>query len=296
MVECHGVIDALAAHIDWTCFGNVADTVRLDKWKRALRLDSSFWTEFEFVLWFCVWLGGLLRWIGTCPCNHDKGVVCWWRGRWLHKAYNKALEVLREGLDEAAQWPMHRFRDNQVVWQQGVAAVRQVYALGREGVAYLKTLPYVLARLEEPGIAQEAIDLYAAAPAHLHHPLSNEFLEPGHGSGLRPMVEAIDDAGGNVAPALRDAIYARKAVPMDDVVDESPHARAKHIIEKAPAGQFKWTASSVRLTSNLEDMETLAPSMGVDIQTEWDRWSSVVKLKNTERRKRMRRKEVGRSI
>ena len=92
------------------------------------------------------------------------------------------------------------------MWQQSTAAVRYVYARGVEAIQYLDKLPWLLARLDAPGIAARCVMAYAATPPHLHHPLPREFLDPGHLSGLRAMVDEVDEAGSNMHPTLRDAV------------------------------------------------------------------------------------------
>eukprot|EP00959_Pyramimonas_sp_CCMP1952_P012042 254257-Pyramimonas_sp.AAC.1 len=66
-----------------------------------------------------------------------------------------------------------------------------------------------------------------------------------------------------------------REVPLDDRVDEGPHAQAKRIQHHARRSGWPWAASSMRLKQNIQDSRAFAH--GVDLQEEWGRYSSVLK-------------------
>jgi len=274
-----GVLEPLSGVIDWQWFAAWQDRSHLDRFRHFLRTPSYF-AELEFVAWYAKWLGEILRWVGTCRHGCARGVVCFFRGRLLRDAFPTAMQMLRDGYDEANAWEPSQWRGHLYLWQQSTAAVRFAFARGVECLSYLDKLPWLLARLDRPGIAKRAIDMFNAIPIHLHHPLSQEFLSPHHPSGLQMLVLEVDEDGCNVAPKLREAIQALQDIPLDDITGEGPHASAKRIIERASRGSFAWTAASCRLQQNLTTFETMCEASGHDAQTEWDRWSSVIKMKS----------------
>ena len=280
-IEClKGVLEPLSGVINWQWFISWHDHSRLDCFRRLLT-SPIFFAEVDFVHWYSRWLGNLMRWVGTCRCECATGAACFWRGRLLRDAFTTAQNYLQEGLDAANNWEMAHWRGHVHLWQQSTAAVRFAYARGCESIAYLDKLPWILARLDIPGMAGRIIGMFDAMPMHAHHPLSVEFLSPHHPSGLRMFVDAIDEHGGNLHPRLREALQGLQDIPLDDVTAEGPHAKAKRIIERASHGSFSWTASSCRLDQNLETFQETCVASGRDPQTEWDRWSSVIKMRRT---------------
>ena len=79
---------------------------------------------------------------------------------------------------------------------------------------------------------------------------------------------------------------------MDDIVQEEPHARMKKHTMIVPNHSFPNAAASVRLGHNLDVCTRLPSIVGKDLQTEWDRWNSVVKFTNTWRPAMITRREA----
>ena len=163
------------------------------------------------------------------------------------------------------------------LWQQGQAAVRSLCAGGRAAVRYLNKVPWLLARLDQPGVRAQVVRQWAAVPRERHHPLSVFFLDPLESNGLRPDVDLITDDAQNISPRLRTEIGKLQNIPMDDNIGEGPHAKAKQVLSHSTPASFPWMASTCRLEPNLTQTPDLAEASGMDLQTEWDRWSSVVK-------------------
>ena len=285
------VLPALASAIDWDWFSASGDPTRIGHARDALD-NASFFAEYVFVMFITTWIDDLFLWIGRCRCGCAEGVQCFYRGRLLKWAYTHAVNAFNEGLAVAEEWVVNFFDGYVYVWQQGLAATRMVFNAGLQAVSYLDKLPWLLARLDMQGVARRCIELYNATPLHLHHELAVELLQEGHPSGYRELVDQIDEDGNGLLPRLRRMVDGLQNVPLDDIAAESPHAIAKRVIAKASSGGFPWAASSCRLSPNLEMVGSLASSTGGDIQTEWDRWSSVVKFKNTHRRAKLPPAEV----
>ena len=143
-----------------------------------------------------------------------------------------------------------------------------------------------------PGVKEHCLARFNHVPAAAHHVVTREYLDPHYPNTLRLLVDDIDEAGGNVAPLLQNAIQQLQAIPCDDVVAEEPHARARRTVLPTPNHKFPWLAASTRLEANLRDAEELPSVLNKDLQTEWDRWSSVIKFRRTERAIRMKRSDV----
>ena len=163
-------------------------------------------------------------------------------------------------------------------------------------LAYLDVIPYLFARLDTPGVRDRCIAQWNAAPQEHHHEESRLWMDEASPLGLRPLVDAVDDHGGNVDPVLQEEVDSLCNIPMDDCTAEGPHARSKRLWCHCPTQTFAWHASSARLQQNLSDLRQLPQSVGRDLQTEWDRASSVLQMVNMHRPVRLPRKEVQRHV
>lgn len=79
--------------------------------------------------------------------------------------------------------------------EAGVAAVCQV---GRRKFEFASTVPWLMARLSEAGVASQCLQQDAKVPPGAHHPLTRRVL--GEGTELRSMVEAIPPDGCETLP------------------------------------------------------------------------------------------------
>ena len=114
------------------------------------------------------------------------------------------------------------------------AGVRQgTYALAVDKINFLDRIPYLFARLREPGVKERCLQQWRAAPLALHQRVSCEFLQPGHSSGLRAHVDQVPPDGTNVHPDLATEIESIANIPLDDSVGEGPHAKATAIGRRA---------------------------------------------------------------
>jgi len=284
-------LSTIRDNLDFSWFEGLKDRTGIEKIRKAFASDDWF-AQWDFVFWFSsIWLGPLMRWIGTCVHNCAPGVRCFFRGRLLPWAYDQAKRVLDCGLEVCNEWGINRFV-YVYIWQQGQAAVRAVHLAGMNGIAYLDELPWRLARLRQPGIAGRCMADWLLTAPQYHHPWSHWFLNPAFVDGLADDVAEMFEDGTNISPRLDAAITKIENCPMDDITGEQPHARAKKIVDHATAGSFAWCASTSRLNPNLDNCESFAQAFDRDLQTEWDRWSSVIKVKDTDRPCRATPKQV----
>ena len=158
-----------------------------------------------------------------------------------------------------------------------MATVRWVFAIGARKIDYLDRIPILASRLREPGIRDRCIQQWEAAPRHLHDRLSILLFDEDEPGSLRADVNAIHPDGSNVSDALGHEIDALGDGPMEDNTIEGPHARIKRVFDGARAASWPWVAATARLKQNLADMNQLIPSLGLDLQSEWDRYTSVVR-------------------
>ena len=158
--------------------------------------------------------------------------------------------------------------------------------VGNNVFHHLHTLPWLLARLDQPGVRALCLHRFTLVPAARHHELTRLYLDPEYHGSLLHLVEDIDDEGGNAAPELRVHMDKLKNIPMDDIVQEEPHARMN-----VPNHSFPYASASVRLGHNLDVCTRLPSIVGRDLQPEWDRWNSVVKFGKTGRPAKLSRRE-----
>ena len=295
--ECMEVLERCIRSIkdsfvyDWFASSDERDRTRLDRIRRAFGSEDFMW-QWSFVYWFSnQWLGKLMHWIGTCKHGCAEGVECFFRGRLLPWAYDTAKRFFEEGLETCNSWGISEFHFV-YIWQQGQAAVRAVFVSGMDAIEYLNDLPWLLARLRQPGIVTRVLDRWHETPREDHHPTSNKFCDPEDIEGLAADLHDMADDGTGITPALDKELSKIENIPCDDIAGEGPHAKASRVIHHSVAGGFEWCASTCRLNANLENGPKWCTACNRDMQTEWDRWSSVIKTTHTERPSRLPRREV----
>ena len=90
------------------------------------------------------------------------------------------------------------------------------------------------------------------------------------------MVLRIGDDGRVPDPVLKREILSLQRAPMDDVVNEAPHAIASRIIQHARYGRVPWVSSTSRLDQSLHDIDTLVPEFGLGLQQLWLQYKTVL--------------------
>lgn len=276
------VFPGLASHFDPTIFGQQQDPVRFRKLCYAL-VNPEWALQFRFVEWLSEILGSLLEWGGGCDCPHHEEQVrqgipveCREKGRRLPTAYTHAKNVLDGALREANLWTASDWGNNEL-WISFQGCIRGAHALGMQKILFLDRVPYLLARLREPGIKRRCLEQWGATAPENHHRVTREFLDAAHPSGLWSHVADINEDASNISPMLGHEIESLARIPLDDAVGESPHARGKDISMRARGSDFPWVAASMRIDQNLEDIHTVGMSLdSIDLQREWDNRAAVI--------------------
>ena len=156
------------------CGGVKDETSRSYITNMALALFDAQWLkDFSFVDWGASWLGKILRWGKTCPCHHAEflasGVVrvCWRMGRLLKTCVAYCEERLQSGLSEAESWLVSAWGDMERL-RMCRGAVRSAYMYGHELIGVFTAVPYLFARLQEPGVKQNILRQWHACSPDLH--------------------------------------------------------------------------------------------------------------------------------
>ena len=276
--ELSGILGSLKMCLRAQHFAGSRDTASATKLLSALH-GEEWHCQFGFVRWFTAWLGRIMRWGQGCRCHEDElragsEIECDRKGRRIPEAHGYATAALRKGLAEANEWTSASWGGGAELLSQCQAVVRATYHLSVRKMAHLDRIPYLLARLAEPGVRSRCIEQWNSCDASQHHRVSHEFLSP---SGeLRALVDAVRDDGTNMSERLRREVESLAAIPLDDSVAEGPHARAHRQMRHATAARWPWIASSMRLKQNLEDAFCLPTALGVDLETFWASYTTVL--------------------
>ena len=192
--------------------------------------------------------------------------------------------TLRAALFECNNWGANEFGGDIVFLGQVQGAMRYVYALGMEHSRVFGQVPYLLARLRQPGVRARALLQFDAAPEEAHDDVTLHFLSPTQ--RLRAHVDAMGDDGAGISPELDAELKAIEWAPLDDTAAEAPHAIVKKIQDHSRAAGWPRAASTARLKQNLVDVDNFRFA---GIQQQWDSFSSVLRPPGA-RRKRARLK------
>ena len=262
------------------------DGTRLQRVVEAVH--NEIWNQqLKFVRWHADWLGKLGSWCGGCdihgrqPCDGSNG--CRGKGKRLPSASAHLARELARGLAEANAWHAAEFGGYAEVLQHAQGCARAAHHLATLKTAWVDKIPYLFARLREPGVKAMCLDQWHAVPMMYHHRFSVAMMQPG--GILRADFDRFPDDG--LSHALEEAIEGVATIPMDDSVAEGPHAKVEAVsLASRRRGTWEeWTAASMRLDQNLEDIDTLVPAVGADLQREWNRWSSILQPPSLAHRK-----------
>jgi hypothetical protein len=292
--------ESFRAAFDASPFRGSRDTTRLRKVLEAV--TSRIWSlRLEYVAWVCQWLCGLLEWGGGCECCEENllgGVKseCPKKGRRLSTAFTHSELVLKQGLDECNNWVANDFGGDAALWKEAQGCTRAAFALAHRKIAFLTRVPYLLVRLDQPNIAQKALEQFDSAPLHTHHRVSVQLL--GHGGPWRQDVMQIGPEGNITSASLLSEVRSLQEIPFDDSVAERPHAVCSRHMAHARVAKWPWIASSCRLDQNLRDIDVVVPAIGADVEVEWERYTSVLQVSDAKARrsKRMTRKTFERCL
>ena len=270
----HTFLDSLRVNFDPTALASMRDTRHLQSVTRSLR-SELFAQRFHFVMWYCRWLTQLLEWVGGCNCHRPSDPAaagCDMRGRRIQQVHAYAIGVLQDGLSEAEAWLPGRFGG--VPLHGLIGAVRAAYIFGRESVAYYDQIPLLAARLDEPGVRDRCLEQFASAPRAAHDRVSVYLFADEPGS-LRAEVLAVGDDGSIPSDSLRDEVRSLQLIPLDDSVNEGPHARAARVGQHSRRAKVPWIASTMRLGANLSTIRQLQPCVEESLQSMWLRYKDA---------------------
>lgn len=283
------VVDTLMSVFDAQCFKQLRDQTTFKK--VASCLGSRRWrTCFRFVATVAEELGALLSWGAGCDCHEEDltagtSVHCMAKGRRIKTAYAHVRQVLSELCSQADGWTPAFFEGDAALWQEAQGAVRGLRELGMRKFEFFNRCPYLLARLDEEGIKEQALAEWASRPPEQHHRVTREFLDPGHNSGLRRLVDTEIAPNGEISSEkLAAEVRSLQELPMDDAVCESPHAAASRLKKSSRRADFAWIASSMRLQHNLD---YVAPHLceehpgAINLQREWTNYKSILQVKKS---------------
>ena len=242
-----GILDTFLANFNVAWFGTVADTRRLQLVADACR-DAAFALQHKVMESFLQLAQKGMTWIGGCECHAgDDRAPCLQRGRRLQHARDFVNALTEEMLAMANTWvSAASFGGDVGLWQAAVGLFRSAALKAKNMFRYLGRLPWLLARLGMPGVKAEVLRLWSGAPAAQHHLRTREMLDPNLPGSLRHQFDLMDDDGANLheLPELHRAIEVIRKMPMDDVTNEGPHARAKRAtIDSAHFGPLGRTMS-----------------------------------------------------
>ena len=136
--------------------------------------------------------------------------------------------------------------------------------LGANKFSYLNQLPWLLARVLGPGVKGQCLQQWASCRPEQHHRLTRHFLSPA--SRLRQAIDYLHVERSNASQYLRDEVVPLAAFPMDDNVEEGPHAVARTVKQRPRPAGFSWIAATMRARQNLDDVRSWVPALDCDLK------------------------------
>ena len=100
------------------------------------------------------------------------------KGRMLPYAYDKLIETFETMKREAREWDDTHFGDNVQLLVQVRDGVLSLESRGLEKFGYLPRIPYLIAKLDQPGIVEIFFEQYARAPREAHNRNSVDLFDP----------------------------------------------------------------------------------------------------------------------
>ena len=135
-------------------------------------------------------------------------------------------------------------------------------------------VPWLFARIREPGVARRCLDQWSEVREELHHQFTRKVMT----SPLRQAIEAVNEDGSGVSLELWSAFEGLSLAPSDDSVAGGPHARATRLCGHSRRATWAWVASSLRIKQNLQDVRDFSQSLEFDLDQLWCGSTSVVRL------------------
>ena len=168
-------------------------------------LASVLWLrQFDLICWLSAAVNRLLSFGGACWCHmadllRGLRVTCWRKGRVLAYCYEWASQRLRELLEEANGWTERTWGGTTQFLHDAQGCVRATYAHGLQRIRVFDRLPYLFARLGEPGVRDRIRSQYEEVASHLHAGATLDIMED---PSLRADFEAMHADGTGMSAAL----------------------------------------------------------------------------------------------
>lgn len=264
-------------------FGELEDSSLLGDLSDILRDDG-----------FLVWVAKLAEllglaeaarrwggWCSCCPAGHNE--PCPARSRRLHEARNRVelffqdLQQWRRGVTlESCAGKLAVQAD---MWQ----ASGVLFAEVRLRMGWLSQLPYLVVRICEPAVAQQALDQWEAKADMLHHRVTRRLMHE-LGDDIRVVAR-----GGAPSGALRREQRLARLTPLSESSIEGYHAEVQREVCRAHASRLAWVFARLRAVANIDRIAQFASGRRADevLAYEWNRYKRVVQVSRNERAKRM---------
>ena len=123
----------------------------------------------------------------------------------------RAVDVLQQKLVESNAWTPYDFGDCAELVADLQGNMRNVYVLAHRQMAPFDLLPYLMARLRQPGVRDRVLQPYSEAPDHARRPLARRALTLG--STLRGAIEAMQPGGTGMDSELNTLACSLEEVP-----------------------------------------------------------------------------------
>ena len=147
-------------------------------------------------------------------------------------------------------------------------------------VSFLESIPYLAARLDEPGIRDRCIQRYRSAPPETHHNVSRLLFDPSDPDALACDVAGMNSDGSGMSHKLSAFVSSLAAIPIDDTVGESPHAKAARVINSSSSSAWPWVVATMRLRQNINDVDDFVDASDpATLAWAWTHYKSVVQVK-----------------
>ena len=172
----------------------------------------------------------VLEWGGGCSCcgretKAELRAQCKNKGRRLPEAHSFALGVLHDAMTQAGAWGPEMFGGDAELVRQTQAVIRGSWLAAKEKLAFLDRLPYLLCRLNEPGVRDRVLSQWDSGAKTFGCPITEEFV--GESSPLRGDVLAMQNDGTGMTSRLAEEVNALRQTTIDDTPGDSPHAKMK---------------------------------------------------------------------
>ena len=227
--------------------------------------------------WRYTKLGG-----GSCECHRaewlrGEKVDCYRRGRLVHLAFRFASERLDDLLLQANAWSEDHWGKRARKFLIGVQGmVRAVFSRGSQKVLFLDEIPYLISRIGiEPDAGRRCVAQYDSTPKHLHDKVSIEVLD--QEAPTRQLIDSLPPYLPQLLEDdLRDVVQRIRDANLLDKLAEGPHSVFRKIDIATRGSKFPWKSATMRLTQNLEDVDTLPSTCDLNLQKAWDHWKNVL--------------------